>query len=421
MASDSTTAAQSPLTRYDFIDSLRGLAFLAVLVYHAASRIPNLNPTLFRIADQGHEGVELFFLVSALTLFFSLDSRRRLERRPTLNFFIRRFFRLAPLYYTGALFYFWFDRVMTGGAGPGGSSWGGILATLAFVNGWSVDWINRLVPGGWSIAVEMNFYLMVPWLFRRLRGIRGAIRLAFAALIGGAGASFAVKWGLNRFYGGGSAESIERFVWYWLPTQLPVFCLGFVLFFIIRPVLKGAGKHAESPQPNPRFLLLLAAYLVASVTFSKPAFYLGHILFGVAFLLLAWSLALHPTPWLVNPITRYMGKVSFSAYLSHFAVLDLVERGLAGHVSSFAGLRPDVQFAAFVALCTVLTIVVSTITYRLIEVPGQELGRSLIRSLEARETLNEGARHHLGAVIHAADDSPPASAVIPSTEPVAGK
>ena len=72
---------------------------------------------------------------------------------------------------------------MTGVLGPGGSSIGGILATLAFVNGRSVDWITRLVPGGWSIAVEMNFYLLVPWMFRRLRGVRDAIQLVFAALM----------------------------------------------------------------------------------------------------------------------------------------------------------------------------------------------------------------------------------------------
>jgi peptidoglycan/LPS O-acetylase OafA/YrhL len=289
------------------------------------------------------------------------------------------------------------------------------------VNGWSVDWINRLVPGGWSIAVEMNFYLMVPWLFGKLRGVRDATQLAFAALIGGAGASFAVKLLLNRSYGGGSTENIGRFVWYWLPTQFPIFCLGFVLFFVIRPVLKGTGGRAGSPQPNPRFLLLLAVYLLASVTFSDTALYLGHVLFGIAFLLLAWSLALHPAPWLVNPITQHMGKVSFSAYLSHFAVLDLVERGLAGHVPSFAALGPDVQFAAFVAVCTALTVAVSTITYRLIEVPGQEFGRSLIRSLEARETLNEQTRHHRDEVMHAVDERPSVSAVIASSEPAASK
>jgi peptidoglycan/LPS O-acetylase OafA/YrhL len=421
MTSHSPTTAQPALARYDFIDALRGLAFLGVLVHHTASRIPHLNPAVLEVAEEGHEGVELFFLISALTLFFSLDARRRSERRPNLNFFIRRFFRIAPLFYVGALFYFWFDRVMTGGAGPGGSSIGGILATLAFVNGWSADWINRLVPGGWSIAVEMNFYLIVPWMFRRLRGVRDATQLAFAALMGGGAASVAMRWLLTRSYPGGSTENILRFVWYWLPTQLPIFCLGFVLFFVIRPVLKDEGKQARSVQPNPHFLLLLAAYLLAAVTFSELVFYLGHILFGVAFLLLAWSLALYPNAFLVNPVTQHMGKVSFSAYISHFAVLDLVERGLPGQVPSFAGLHPEIRFAAFVAICTVLTVAVSTLTYRLIEVPGQELGRRLIRFLEARETLKEEARHHLGGVIPPAEERLQASVFIASHEPVASK
>ena len=376
---------------------------------------------MVRVAEQGHEGVELFFLISALTLFFSLDSRRRSERRPTLNFFIRRFFRIAPLFYTGALFYFVFDRAMTGGTASGGSSIGCILATLVFVNGWSVDWINRLVPGGWSIAVEMNFYLLVPWLFRKLRGVRDAIQLVLAALIGGAAASFALKWLLGRSYEGGSTQDIARFVWYWLPSQLPIFCLGFALFFIIRPVLKDEGKPARSAGPNPHFLLVLAAYLAAAVTFSEPALYLGHLLFGVAFLLLTWSLALYPNALLVNRVTQYMGKVSFSAYISHFAVLDLVERGLAGQVPSFAALRPDIQFAAFVAICTALTVAISTLTYRLIEVPGQELGRSLIRFLEARETFKEEAGHLFGGVTPAAEVRLQTSVLIPSHEPVASK
>ena len=102
MALHPTTAAQPVLAHFDFIDALRGLAFLGVLVHHAVARIPHLNSSVVRVAEQGHEGVELFFLVSALTLFFSLDSRRRSERRPTLNFFIRRFFRIAPLFYIGA-------------------------------------------------------------------------------------------------------------------------------------------------------------------------------------------------------------------------------------------------------------------------------------------------------------------------------
>lgn len=413
-----TTGPSSRLARYDFIDSLRGLAFLGVLLHHAAPRVPGLNPTVARFANEGHEGVELFFLASALTLFLSLDSRRRSERRPIRNFFIRRFFRIAPLFYIGALFYHGYDRSMTGGSGAGGSSLGCILTTLVFLNGWSVPWINRLVPGGWSIAVEMNFYLLVPWLFRKLRGLRDAAQLAFAALLVGGAASSGIRWTLHRWSAGASPADVAGFSWYWLPTQFPIFCLGFVLFFILRPILKG-GETDGPARPSPRLLLLLAAYLVASVTFSETALYLGHFLFGIAFLALAWSLALHPTRWLVNPVTRYVGKVSFSAYLSHFAVLDLVEWGLLGHWPAFTSHRPEVQFAALLATCAALTVLVSTLTYRLIEVPGQDLGRALIAFLEARATSRQDVHSRPAMAMLTNDERlPPASIV--SSDSVAG-
>ena len=415
-----TPAARPALQRYDFIDAIRGLAFLGVLVHHSVRHFPGVSPTVGRLAVQGHEGVELFFLVSALTLFLSLDSRRRAERRPVLNFFIRRFFRIAPLFYAGAVFYFWLDRALGGGAGPGGATLGCILSTLTFSHGWNVDWINRLVPGGWSIAVEMNFYLLVPWLFRRLRGVRDAAQLAFAALIGAGASTFAMSRFLTWWYQGRLAGNIEGFLWYWLPTQLPIFCLGFVLFFILRPVLKDEGEQVRPPQPDSRFLLLLAGYLMVAVTFTTPALYLGHFLFGIAFLLLAWSLALHPTRLLVNPITKYMGKVSFSAYLTHFAVMDLMERGLLGRVPSLAALGPLVQLASFVAIATLLTVAVSTLTYRWIEVPGQDLGRSLIRFLEGRESLLGPARPRIDVVIHGAEERRHPTAVISSSEPIAG-
>jgi peptidoglycan/LPS O-acetylase OafA/YrhL len=40
--------------------------------------------------------------VSAFTLFLSHDNRKS-ECNPTMNFFIRRFFRLAPMLYIGIL------------------------------------------------------------------------------------------------------------------------------------------------------------------------------------------------------------------------------------------------------------------------------------------------------------------------------
>jgi peptidoglycan/LPS O-acetylase OafA/YrhL len=382
-------SSRSP-RKYAFIDALRGLAFVGVLLTHARPRVPGVNPWVVDILGHGGEGVQLFFLMSALTLFLSLDSRRRTESRPVVNFFIRRFFRIAPLFYAGALFYYWFDRAMTGGNGPGGSSLGCILSTLTFTNGWSVDWINKLVPGGWSIAVEMNFYLLVPWLYRRFRSAQGAATAAFVALIVGGSASVAVKMFLTRALGPGSADSITLFAWYWLPIQIPVFLAGIFLYFLLRPLLQGGPDAPAVVRPKAGLLLAMAAYLMIALSLSNTPLYLGHALFVVAFVLLAWSLAIRPNPWIVNRATCYLGTISFSGYLTHFAVLDLTELGLR-HLPTTAlrSAPPLLQLTALITTTLAGTVLVSTLTHRLIEVPGQALGRRLIRHLESSRTATE--------------------------------
>jgi peptidoglycan/LPS O-acetylase OafA/YrhL len=93
------------------LDALRGIAILSVMLVHAVYWGPDhilpLRPALLlMIAFAGQRGVQLFFLVSAFTLYMS-HSNRRHEARPTLNFFLRRFFRITPMLYVSvALTYF---------------------------------------------------------------------------------------------------------------------------------------------------------------------------------------------------------------------------------------------------------------------------------------------------------------------------
>jgi peptidoglycan/LPS O-acetylase OafA/YrhL len=76
-----------------------------------------------------------------------------------INFYIRRLFRIVPLFWLGLIIYafptYWSFSSF---------QWEPILYTAFFINGWSPDYFNRVVPGGWSIAVEMNFYFIFPLL-----------------------------------------------------------------------------------------------------------------------------------------------------------------------------------------------------------------------------------------------------------------
>jgi peptidoglycan/LPS O-acetylase OafA/YrhL len=44
-----------------------------------------------------------------------------------------------------------------------------VLSNFTFLHGFNPYWITSLVPGGWSIAVEMTFYIILPFLFARIK------------------------------------------------------------------------------------------------------------------------------------------------------------------------------------------------------------------------------------------------------------
>ena len=171
------------MRKFPFIDALRGLAILGVVYVHAGLWGEPASSWLIRFAVNGRRGVQLFFVVSALTLFLSMDNRRKREKNPIRNFFIRRFFRIAPLFYCGIIAYTLIDGFSPRYGAPDGIEWWYLPLTALFINGWSPETITSVVPGGWAIAVEMTFYLVFPLLYRRLHSIGATLCFVGAALV----------------------------------------------------------------------------------------------------------------------------------------------------------------------------------------------------------------------------------------------
>ena len=95
---------KSTSQKFKYIDSLRGIAILMVIFCHAHPYIAELYnvilPPFFEvIVHNGDKGVTLFFLMSAFTLCLSFNNKMETERHPVRNYFIRRIFRIVPLYY----------------------------------------------------------------------------------------------------------------------------------------------------------------------------------------------------------------------------------------------------------------------------------------------------------------------------------
>jgi peptidoglycan/LPS O-acetylase OafA/YrhL len=259
---------------------------------------------------------------------------------------------------------------------------GTVLGTLSFTNGWNPTWLlgaNDVVPGGWSIGVEMSFYIVFPLVFLTLRNFPRALAALLLALI-----ADIATWGpLLRHAPIADTELWERFAFVWLPNQLPIFLFGICVYFVLfghAGRLTTFFRNGDRVRNGCWFALAMAILLIVPQWIVDPR---AVFLYGAAFALLALCLYRQPYRWLVNAPLRHIGKISFSGYLTHFAMLQVARKVLAkAHADTH--LMPDLYFVATVLLALAGTVVVSTVTYRFVEVPGQALGKRLILALEAR-------------------------------------
>jgi peptidoglycan/LPS O-acetylase OafA/YrhL len=352
-----------------YIDALRGLAALGVLVVHNLLFFPNLPWRAKQLANLGTHGVQLFFMVSAITLASSWHAR---HGEPVRRFFIRRFFRIAPMFWMALLGYLALGLFVNPIWKSETVSLLAVFHTFIFAHGWSPKTINAVVPGGWSIADEMAFYLMFPALMAIVTTLPRA--LGFFAI------SILVALCSNEVAAhvfDPAAQGFGKFVYYWLPNQLPIFSLGLITFFLIPHV--AAWRPATSFFTSIFGLAVLIALALAplpyTATIAHPSIW-RDLVAGFGFLALILSFAARPWTLFVNRFTRHLGKVSFSSYLLQFAVLQLAWSLSGGH-TQIAGVPAILLFSASACLLVTLNISLASITYRAIEKPFIRIGHRL--------------------------------------------
>lgn len=359
-------------SKLDYIDVMRGVAILMVIVHHTAQQghiqMPHFLSVIFSL---GTRGVQLFFIASAFTLFRSYQNRNSLEQRPLRNFYIRRFFRIAPIYYLAIVYYliriycnlpFWL------GDQPSVSN-SNLLSNILFVHGFSPYWINSLVPGGWSIAVEMLFYSLFPFIFKGLKNINSAFLFLNISL--------AIKILFQEFFNHylliNEAYIWREFLFYYFPSQLPIFALGFIMYFLINDI-----NSLKLIQPRAIFVFVLLLFAQIGSTFDF--LYFNHIVFGLGFVIFGVLLSSGKLSLLCNPILKFIGKISFSLYVMHFIVIAwLVKFQLIDFTNNYL-----LNFMTRLLMVSIFSIFLSTLTYYFIEIPFQNFGKKIINKKELK-------------------------------------
>lgn len=372
------TDRETALPRMDFIDALRGWAILMVIAVHAALATRPMSPLLDRISWHGRMGVVLFFVASAVTLWLSAQ-RRCHEAAPTRNFFIRRFFRIAPMFYVGALIALATDGMGPRGEAPFGITLLDVSSTFLFLHGWRPESINSLVPGGWSIAVEMTFYALLPLIILGVRNRYAAFVLLAASLLianplGNLVASYLA--GLGNGY---PPPMISSFINLWFPNHLPEFIMGIIVAFVIGGGPRKVDRLASLGLAG---VALVFLYSFMFVQTGRGLLNSNH-LFGVGFSIFALSLACWENPVFVNRVICFIGKISFSIYIVHMALMRWLEKGSLPF-PAYPTADPDLRYFVHFGCLLLASVAISTFTYYFIEKKGIALGSRLIARLEQR-------------------------------------
>lgn len=364
------------MKKIEHVDTMRGLAILMVILVHTAQSVPSASEGLDAISAYGQLGVQLFFIASSFTLSNSWFGRQN-ESNKIVSYGVRRFFRIAPIYYLGILLYFFVSVLESyykrGVFTPGEQySIENIFMNMVFLHGLFPPANNGVVPGGWSIGTEVMFYLIFPVLFSALIKLKN-INFTKAIIVFSVSLLSSQALLLAIYLASGYLATNNSFLYFNIITQLPVFILGMIYFFLDRDG-RWPAKTVISNLIGMLFFFILTAILWSS---NMPAFFsVIPTIAGISFLFLFKLLELRSE--LNLAIVRRIGVVSYSMYIFHFVPVR-ASRLLSPKLEQYLG--GDLTLLILFISSVILTFSVALLSERYVETFFIRLGKKVVYSI----------------------------------------
>jgi peptidoglycan/LPS O-acetylase OafA/YrhL len=367
-----TTQWQNPrvATRIIELDGVRGLAVSLIVVFHYFVQSTQVSqPWLIRLLGPSRlmvSGVDLFFVLSGF-LIGGILYDAKLAPNYFMTFYGRRIHRIFPVYFIW-LFLFFAGLILVGAGPPS------YLQRLfnfdvplwlyplflqniftAFHREWGAEWMSAT----WSLAVEEQFYLVLPLLIRILppRGITftTVAAIALAPLC----RTILVMHG-NADYGPYTL----------LPCRADDLGMGVLLAIVCRNQTAWLWLKTHRRHMIAAFLVLSIGMLYLSLHLApKLISTVGYSWIGLFYSSLILLLVVHPGAIargiFRNAILTGLGKYSYAIYIFHYGIFGLC------HFFAFQR-APTVQDATSLTvtlLALLLTIGCAAISWRFLEGP----------------------------------------------------
>lgn len=360
------------MTFNPILHGLRGLAALAVLLYHwkstypraamAYQKVPFLGTEwdLFFFINVGWNGVHWFFVLSGYLLASKLlHDLTTVDKGAIVHFWQRRVLRIYPAVWVQLSLLLPFSYWV--GLAPE-YRWQAVLANYLL---WpaplpgSVAFYNSVY---WTLPLELTFYLLLPFIVLLQR------RIGFWAVIGLAMAiTLAWRFGIVWLNEAGWAQIHPNRMRTVLPGMLMIFMAGYAI-----------TRFPQHISDRTRYGLLavaLALYVawhevMVAVRFTLPRTHwfiiTWEIVLGLLIALLVALLLkpLRPWRWLGSRPLVWLGDMSFGIYLWHWPVLRQLRRLVSAPWNTEAG-----SWLALL-ICLAVTLPLAILSYRFVEQPA---------------------------------------------------
>lgn len=330
--------------RLDFLDFLRGIAVIMVFLSHA---LPVYNYSIFNsLENLFSRGVQLFYLVSGFTIFFIYYGKIN-SRKDFIIFMVKRFFRIMPLLYILIpIYYFTFGLKLNYFSTL--PDWYHVLSHYCLLFGFHPDTMASIMGHAWSIFDEFIFYIFFGAIALNFYKVNIYIYLFVFLLI----VSILTFLAYNTLE---ITHSMKVYLALSPLIQIYIFFMGGLIFLMSKKYF--IHKYAFIVT---LIILIMYSFILKSSTLS---IYFVSILFCIILLYLSQQPKIH-----FNKTILFIGKISFSIYLTHIYILLFFEK-----YNFF-----DNHTTIFVVLSFIVTIILSITTYKYIEQPFINLGKKLI-------------------------------------------
>jgi len=346
--------------KFTSIDGLRGYLAFFVFLHHAVIWYYYLHTSVWEAPPSnlynhfGQSSVAMFFMITGL-LFFTMLMDKKSKSFDWLRLFVSRVLRLTPLYLFAMIIMMTIIVILSDFSlhKPAIQVFAEVIAWLSFaipgapnINGVIDTW--RITAGvTWSLMYEWLFYLSLPIIGLVLFKLRSSVLLlvinGFIVLVVSVFKGPLLIHVLS-FSGGIIAAFLVRSEQFCKFASGKLSSIGVLICLISAVVFY---KSASLAVP-------LALISIAFITFAA-----GNNLFGLLNL----------------PVSRILGKMSYSIYLLHGIVLFITFRFIIGYSKAATFSATQHWFVVFASIIPL--IIVCYFAHIFIELPGMSFNNSL--------------------------------------------